>query len=199
MGRRVIDFSQNQGQTPIDEDELSDLKLPHVTTLEELNIWELQNIQKAENWAKKQKNDILTELFVRELHRRMFCDVWKWAGKYRKSNKNIGVDKFVIPTEIKKLLEDVKTWIEFGVYKDDELALRFHHKLVSIHPFPNGNGRHSRLMTDLLVSKKLKIASLTWGNNPFLTSNNLIRKQYISALRLADNGDIQDLIAFAKS
>jgi len=189
-----------EGQTPIDEDELEALKLTHITTVDELNIWELKNIQEAESWAQKQANqDVLDDYYLRKLHKQMFCNVWTWAGKYRTTNKNIGVDKTMVPTEVKKLLDDVKIWIECNTFEAHEIATRFHHGLVSIHPFPNGNGRHARLMTDILISKTPEIRPLTWGCNQDLTVKGDTRSNYIAALRAADQGDITPLIKFTRS
>jgi len=199
MGYKEMNFTYIEGQTPIDEDEASDLKLSHITTLNELNIWESINIQKALDWSLKIKNrEVLDDHFLRELHKKMFEDTWKWAGKYRITNKNIGVDKHLIPIEVRTLLEDTKAWINYKTYPNIELAARFHHRLVSIHPFPNGNGRHSRLMTDIVISKKLELPPLTWGNESLISPGNQ-RKNYLTALRSADKGNIDLLINFLAS
>lgn len=131
------------GATPIDPDEASGLLLPHITNRSELDRWEQDNIAEAEAWALRRKpKDLLSADFLRKLHRRMFGNVWKWAGEFRRSGKKIGIDWRTIRPALKDLLEDAKVWIEFGSYPPDEIAARFHHRLVSIHPFANGNGRH---------------------------------------------------------
>jgi len=189
-----------EGQTPIDEDELEELKLTHITTIAELNIWELKNIQSAEKWASKQSNqDMLNEGYLKSLHKKMFYDVWKWAGKYRLTNKNIGVDKTIVATETRKLLDDVIYWLKHKTYQPLECAVRFHHRLVAIHPFPNGNGRHARLMTDILIEKEDISLPLTWGNNQDLTVVGKSRHRYISALQAADQGNIEPLKQFMQS
>jgi len=194
-----MDFHYNLGQTPIDGDEVADLKLSHISTMDELNTWESRNIREAEQWAFKGRDrKILDDQFLRELHRRMFCDVWGWAGKYRTTNKNIGVDKYTVAIETKKLLEDTAAWIEYQTFESFEVAVRFHHRLVLIHPFPNGNGRHARLMTDVLVSTKLDIPLFTWGSQSLAAPSD-IRRRYIESLRLADQGDMQALMSFVES
>jgi Fic-DOC domain mobile mystery protein B len=149
-----LNLNYIEGQTPIDEDEKEGLKISTISTIAELNEFEQLNIEKAFEWILRRKpaaDKILTEEFVKELHKRMFGDVWKWAGAFRNSNKNIGVDKYQIGTKLRDLLEDCKYWIEHKTYNEDEIAIRFSHRIVSIHPFPNGNGRHSRLIADCLI------------------------------------------------
>jgi Fic-DOC domain mobile mystery protein B len=129
----------------------------------------------------------------------MFCDVWKWAGKYRKTNKNIGVDKQLIAVALRNLIEDTRVWLDCHTFEADELAVRFHHRLVFIHPFPNGNGRHARLMTDVLIAKKLKMPLFTWGSIHGLGAETQTRAAYIHALRAADKGDFGPLIQFVRT
>ncbi len=139
------------GATPIDPDEAEGLLPEHVTTRGELDELEEANIQEGLEWALGRSREVLSEEFVYELHRRMFDSVWAWAGKVRLTDKNIGVDKNIVRTEVRKLIDDALYWRENLVYEPDGLAVRFHYRLVSIHPFPNGNGRHARLMADLLI------------------------------------------------
>lgn len=186
----------NFGNTPIDLNEAAGLRIKHIATQEELNEYEEQNIAKAMAWVGgRKRSDYLSELFIKELHRRMFNEVWEWAGEFRKSNKNIGVDWQTISTELKKLLDDTKYWIEHKAYPWNELVARFHHRLVWIHPFPNGNGRHSRLMTDL-VNRYNGQPELTWGQS---TEKKDVRSRYIAALKRADQGDCRDLVLFIQS
>ena len=197
-----LNINYEPGQTPLDEDEKDGLLIPHISTVEELNEFEQQNIEKAFLWLMKQRSlnaeKILSISFVREVHQRMFSDVWKWAGDFRKTNKNIGVDKFKITETLLNLLKDCAFWIEKGVYTDDEIAILFKHQLVSIHPFANGNGRHSRFMADVLIEYGLHRKPFTWGSAN-LFSESETRSRYISALQAADGGEMQPLIEFARS
>ena len=137
-------------------------------------------------------------MFIEELHIRMFGEVWDWAGRFRKTNKNIGVDKHKISVELRHLLDDCKYWISNEVYPEDEIAIRFKYRMVKIHPFPNGNGRHSRLIADVLAEKVLKQLVFTWGREN-ITRTGETRKSYIDALHAADNGNIAPLLNFARS
>lgn len=198
-----METSQADGATPIDADEADGLIPTHIISRKELDELEEANIQAAVSWARrrvisgKRKTDVLTEDFLYELHRRMFGSVWHWAGEVRRTNTNIGVDKYSVRTEVRKLIEDARYWREHGVYNRDELAVRFHHRLVAIHPFPNGNGRHARLVADLLV-EQAGGERFSWGGG-MLTSTSDLRSQYIAALRDADEGDEKPLVAFARS
>lgn len=190
-----------EGQTPLELEEQLDL-IPNIITREDLNAFEQENILQARAWA-MQKNtsaklDIFNEDFIKLLHKKMYNKVWRWAGKYRKSNKNIGVDFYLMPIEVKKLLDDVKFWLEYNTYCISDLAVIFHHRLVKIHPFANGNGRHARLYADIIVFK-YNGTKLSWGNNDYLYQANQVRNKYILALRAADNGDYNLLLEFARS
>jgi Fic-DOC domain mobile mystery protein B len=191
-------FHYAPGATPLDPDEAVGLIPGHITTQGELNEWEQTNIFEGMQWAARQrKGELLREDFLRELHRRMFGKTWKWAGNFRQSDKNIGVDWRQIPVQLRNLLEDVKVQIEFQSYSPDEIALRFHHRLVWIHLFANGNGRHARLAADLLA-QKLGRPAFTWGCQSLVEANNA-RKTYLAALRAADAHIYDDLIVFARS
>ncbi|NJD19419.1 MAG: mobile mystery protein B [Gemmatimonadetes bacterium] len=185
------------GATPIDPDEAEGLIPEHVVTRGELDELEEANVQEALEWALGRSREVLSEEFVYELHRRMFDSVWAWAGKVRLTDKNIGVDKHIVRTEVRKLIGDALYWRENLVYEPDELAVRFHHRLVSIHPFPNGNGRHARLMADLLV-RQLGGRAFSWGGVS-LTNTSELRTAYIGALHAADKGDVGPLLDFARS
>ena len=190
------------GATPINPDELKDLIPDYISTMGELNQLEQSNIADGFVWAGKQDlDDLLSVTFILKLHENMFKLVWKWAGKIRKSNKNIGVMKENIMTDLAILIGNTKFWIENKTFSHDEIAARFHHRLVQIHVFPNGNGRQARLMTDLLL-RKLGENKFTWGT--LGTHNQLeiegkIRSDYIAALKKADKDDFVDLIKFVKS
>ena len=193
----TVKFDYPPGATPLDADELASLIPGHITTQGELNEWEQLNIAQGESWARKLRKEILNEAFVRQLHKQMFGETWKWAGEFRKSDKNIGVDWLTIGVELKKLLDDAHYQVEHASYPPDEIAVRFHHRLVAIHPFPNGNGRHARLMADLLV-ERLGQPRFSWGSRSLVDASEA-RQKYIAALQAADARDIAPLLAFARS
>ncbi len=191
------------GATPIDPDEADGLIPEHVSTRGELDELEEANIQEGLTWAVqravlgRKRADVLSESFLYELHKRMFGAVWTWAGKVRLTDKNIGVAKHIVRPEVRKLVEDARYWREENVYSHEELAVRFHHRLVSIHPFPNGNGRHARLMADL-IAQQSGLEPFSWGRTS-LTKTSDLQSAYIDALRSADKGDFGPLMAFAQS
>lgn len=190
-----------KGQTPIDEGEKEELKIKTISTWGELDEFEQANVEIALEWSLKTNptyEKILTVGFLKEVHRRMFSEVWGWAGKFRKTNKNIGVDKYQIELELTKLIEDCAFWVANKTYSEDEIALRFKHRLVKIHPFPNGNGRHSRLCADILISKGFKKEIFTWGSKN-LAAQSETRRIYLNAIYEADNGDVKPLLEFART
>lgn len=185
--------------TPLSPEELADL-IPSLATKEELNEWERENILRAREWAVRDRSsaaDVPTDSYVWKLHKRMFDQTWKWAGEYRRTEKNIGIPVYQIREQLATLLGDVRYWIEHSTFPPDEIAVRFHHRLVVIHPFPNGNGRHARLIADILAMK-LSRPSFTWGAAD-LVKRGEARTNYLNAIRAADRGDIQPLIEFARS
>lgn len=191
-----MDYSD--GATPLEYDEMEGLLLTHITTRAELDRWEMDNINRAYQWADRLKHrNILNEDFICLLHKRMFGNVWKWAGQFRKSDKNIGIPWVEIAVELKLLCDDVNAWLEFNTYPPDEFAARFHHRLVYIHPFANGNGRHTRLMADLILEKLFKTPPFTWGG-AILTKQGESRSVYIRALKAADNHDYSLLMKFVR-
>lgn len=195
-----MEFHYALGATPLDPDEVAGLVPTHITTQGDLNAWEQINIIQGARWAARQKKrDLLDEGFIRDLHRQMFDKTWQWAGTFRKTNKNIGVDSTQVAVKLRNLLDNTKYQIENHVFDADEMAVRFHHQLVWIHAFPNGNGRHARLMADLLAMR-LGRQRLTWGGGEAsITTVGKLRDQYLAALRAADQGQFDDLIAFARS
>ncbi len=196
-----LEITYIEGQTPIDEDEKGGLQIKTISTRDELNEFEQYNIEKAVEWTLKRKmklDDILQEKFILEVQRKMFNEVWEWAGKFRNSNKNIGVDKFQISIELRKLIDDCKYWIENSIFHEDEIAIRFKHRLVSIHLFSNGNGRHSRLCADILISHGLGGKIFTWNGSNLIRKGDA-RKKYLHAIMKADQGDYVHLIEFARS
>lgn len=189
-------FEYPDGATPLDPDEIDGLKRRHITTREELNRWEQENIQDAIAWLQsRRKSDILREDFICRLHEKMFGKVWKWAGSFRRTDKNIGVQWTMVPVELKQLLDDTSYWIVNKTYPPGEIACRFHHKLVWIHLFPNGNGRHARMMADLLLEEVFKAAPFTWGGGNLADAGET-RRLYIQALQAADQHDYSPLKRF---
>ncbi len=186
------------GATPLDQDEMDGLKLRHITTRMELDRWEQDNIHDALRWlGRRRASDILTEAFIKTLHQKMFGKVWKWAGTFRRSGKNIGVEWPQISVQIRNLLDDARYWIDHKTYPDDEIAVRFHHKLVWIHAFANGNGRHARLMADVLLQELFHKEPFSW-NIPEVDDPDEVRKRYLLALRAADKNDFSALLGFVK-
>jgi Fic-DOC domain mobile mystery protein B len=194
-----MNFDYPEGATPLDADEAQGLLLSHVTNRTELNRWEQENIAEAEAWAFRRKpRDILTVDFIMRMHKRMFNNVWRWAGIKRNSGKNIGVETWQIEADLRNLCEDCAAWIEYGTYPSDEIAVRFHHRLTAIHPFPNGNGRHARLVTDVLLVHLLGKSRFSWGSGN-LVNVGVCRQQYINSLRAADRHDYSQLLGFVRS
>ena len=191
-------FEEPDSATPLTPEEMRELIPAHIAYRRELNEAEQENIARAEEWAlSRRRRDLLSEKFIKDLHKYMFGDVWRWAGKFRTSQRNSEIDYWLIPTELRQLLDDSQAWIELGTYPADEIAVRLHHRLVRIHPFPNGNGRHARLMADLLVMR-LGRERFSWGRES-LRDRGATRTRYMEALRAADNHDIALLLAFSRA
>lgn len=195
-------FQEPSDATPLPPDQRAALRQPHITTRRDLNVAEEENIAKGLAWAKGRRgfrsNDLLTIEFVRNFHKRLFGDVWKWAGDFRTNDVNIGnVNPGQIAVTLKPMFDDAQHWIEHETYSNDEIAVRLHHRLVEIHPFTNGNGRTSRLMADLLI-EQLGGRPFSWGGASLKNIGEL-REQYIAALKAADNHGITPLMTFARS
>lgn len=189
------------GQTPLSEEELEGLKIPSISTRGELDEFEQLNIEKAIEWTLRLKikpEQLFSEKFILDLHKKMFSDVWKWAGNFRRTEKNIGIRSYKIGMELNQLLGDALYWFQNNTYSKEEIAIRFKHRLVSIHCFPNGNGRHSRLIADLVLIKLFNENHFTWGNSS-LSKATEMREKYIKSLKEADCQNYESLIAFAKS
>ncbi len=185
------------GATSLDPDEIEGVRHKHITTRGELDELEQANIVEGMQWLKKQKNPhVLTETFVCELHKRLFGKVWKWAGNFRRTEKNIGIVPSQLAVQLRQLLDDTNYWIEHGTWSSKELAARFHHRLVYIHLFPNGNGRHARIMADAILTKLLNEPPIDWAGGFRLEQMNQRRDQYIAALRAADRHDLSKLLKF---
>ena len=194
----VMHFEYAQGATPIDPDEALGLIPKHISTQADLNAWEEMNIVEGADWIARQKIiKGLNEGLVRELHSRMFNQTWQWAGTFRKSAKSIGIDWTQISVALKNLLDNTAYQIKNKTMPIDEIVVRFHHQLVLIHAFPNGNGRHARLIADALIVS-LGGKRFSWGGNTSITTPGTTRQNYLSALRAADKGDIAPLMLFAR-
>ena len=190
-------FDQPDNATPLTPEEQRELIPAYIAYRGELNEAEQENIVRAQDWALARRRDPLREKFVTDLHKQMLGDVWRWAGKFRTSERNLGIPFYEISVAVRQLLDDVKAWIEYKSYPPDEIAVRFHHRLVQIHPFPNGNGRHSRLIADLLIMR-LGGERFSWGSANLQDAGDL-RGRYVAALKAADNHDIGPLLTFARS
>jgi Fic-DOC domain mobile mystery protein B len=205
-GRRVLAnphaalFDIEDGQTPLDPDEAVGLKLGWIATRSDLNDAEGANIVSGMRWGNRQIRgkkpaEVATEGFLRALHARMFSDVWRWAGTFRQTERNIGVAPYQIAMQLRQLFDNVAAWQEYGAYSLDMQAVTLHHKLTVIHPFPNGNGRCSRVMADFFLQRHAA-EPFSWGPAPHGAA---VRKRYLEAIRQADAGDMQPLLAFVRS
>lgn len=193
-------FNEPDDATPLTPEEREGLRQNWITLRSELNAAEQDNIVSAATWARRPRQlrlELLDDGFARTLHRRMFGDVWSWAGTYRATERNIGIDAHRIANDTVMMFDDVRYWREHHTYAPDELAVRLHHRLVFIHPFPNGNGRHARLMADLLI-ERVGGEPFSWGGGTLHDVGEL-RAQYVTALRAADNHELGPLLEFARS
>lgn len=196
-----LELKYEDGQTPLNEEEKEGLLLHSITTHGELDEHEQLNIEAAIKWiyhTKFKKDKILTEEFIKTLHKKMFGNVWAWAGEFRKSEKNIGVKWTIIEIELKKLFDDTNYWVENKTYSPDEIAIRFKHRLVNIHCFPNGNGRHSRIMADIIIESIFGGKIFSWHQSNMVKADET-RKEYIRSIREGDKGDIAPLLKFARN
>ncbi len=193
-------FLEPEDATPLRPGERADLLQTWITHRRDLNVAEAANIASAARWVRRRRReptDVLAEPFVRTLHKRMFDEVWRWAGQYRLSERNIGIEAHRIPQEVASLLDDGRFWVANETFPRDEIAIRLHHRLVQVHPFPNGNGRHARLLVDILV-ESLGGSAFSWGGGG-LADAGAVRMRYITALRAADAHDIDPLLRFARA
>ncbi len=195
-----LELKYEEGQTALDEEEKEGLLISSITTREELDEFEQQNIEKAIEWTlgrKFKQEKIITEEFVCELHYKMFSDVWKWAGDFRHTNKNLGGDWKQIGIRLKQLNDDCLFWIQKEVYSGEDIAIRYKHQIVSIHCFSNGNGRHSRLIADIIVNHIFKKPIFSWGGSS-INKKGEARSKYLKAVKEADNGNMKLLLEFAR-
>jgi len=185
------------GATPLDPNELGGLKHRHVTTQAELDELEQANITSGLLWlSRTRRKDIFSEGFAIELHRQLFGQVWNWAGTFRTTGKNIGVEPAQIGSQLRVVLDDARYWADKGTYVPREAAVRLHHRIVLVHPFANGNGRHARILADAMLEKIYKVDPIDWTAGSDLQKMNERRAGYIAALKAADRHDITPLLAF---
>ena len=196
----MTEFEGSEGETPLDPDEIEGLKFDHITTRGELDELEQANITEGLRWLSRRRGgDILTDRFIRTLHKRLFGEVWGWAGTYRLREKNIGIDPFQIAMQMRIHLDNARFWVEYDTYDPLEAGARFHHRMVQIHPFPNGNGRHARIATDIFLQDYFDHAPIEWASGFDLDADNARRDAYIAALRAADAGDFGPILKFVRS
>jgi len=187
------------GQSHLDQEEIAGLKIAGIKDWSEILTSESKSIAKVVIWTEKNQfttEKIFTELFIREIHKRMFGDVWQWAGKYRLSNKTMGVEKSLISKELKQLFNNIKFWIESESYNADEITIRFIHRLMQIQCFPDGNARHAKLMADIVIENVFNGDIFTWGES--LDDPKLQREKLLDALKKADKGRMEDLVKLAR-
>lgn len=195
-----LEFDPSPGQTPLNDEDIKGLLIPSVSTQGALNELEQKNIEKAILWSLGRRfdsNKIFSEKFIKQLHLKMFGDVWKWAGEFRKTNTNIGVNYPLVSLQLRMLVDDARFWLKHQIYEPDEFTLCFKHRLVAIHCFPNGNGRHSRLVADIIITNIFGKPEFTWGSANIIQQGEA-RKLYIKALQAADQHDMSPLLAFAR-
>jgi Fic-DOC domain mobile mystery protein B len=194
-------FDEPEDATPLEPSERQGLLQSWIISRGDLNEAEQANIAEAMTWLRRSRKrtpeEIVDPEFGMLLHARMFGDVWEWAGQYRQTERNIGVAAYRIAMDVRQLADDARYWIAHAVYGDDELAIRFHHRLVAIHPFPNGNGRLTRLLADVLITR-LGGRPFSWGGG-HIGDMGAIRQRYVAALRAADAHDLSALLDFARS
>lgn len=193
-------FQEPDDATPLDPALRGDLLQTWITTRADLNEAEEENILDGADWARGRRGGaeaLLTEDFSKSLHEQMFGDVWKWAGSYRHNELNIGIAPHLVPAEMPVMFDNARFWVENNTFPPDEIAVRLHHRLTQIHGFPNGNGRHARMMADLLI-EKLGGKPFSWGSGSIHDTGTL-RTTYINALKAADNHDFAPLLAFARA
>jgi Fic-DOC domain mobile mystery protein B len=192
-------FHAPDDATPLDPGQRDGLLQSWITDRRDLNAAEQDNIVKGAAWARRRRGAaaaMLTDGFVRTLHKQMFGEVWKWGGAYRQNELNIGIAPHRVAAEMPAMLSDVRFWVENKTYPPDEIAARLHHRLTRIHAFPNGNGRHARMMADLLI-ERLGGQPFSWGGGS-LKDVGTLRSQYVAALKAADNHDMGPLMTFVR-
>lgn len=194
----IKDLKYLPGATPLDQNELNGLKHKQITTQGELNELEQANIQSGLLWLERQRGNVLTDDFALKLHEHLLGDVWEWAGSFRRTGKNIGIDPIQIPIALRTLMDDAQSWVQYKTYDPIEAAVRLHHRLVKIHLFPNGNGRHARIMADAMLERVYRVPPIDWAGGHDLQKMNERRNEYIAALKAADQENIGPLMKFVE-
>ena len=187
----------DEANTPLTSEEREQLIPSYITLRHELNEAEQKNIGNALIWLRRRRREVLDQAFLNSLHKQMFGEVWQWAGRYRTTARNIGIDAYRIPVELGQAIDNTRYWVAHETFPPDEIALRFSHRIVSIHPFPNGNGRFSRLVGDLLANQ-MGQPEFTWGRMSLVAASDL-RREYVRALQAADKQDLLPLLRFARA
>ncbi len=189
---------QPEGATPIDD--VSGL-LVDITTRGELNDAEGLNILTATDWIDKGRiDDLFTVQFYRELHTKMYDQVWSWAGALRSQTGQTthpGSRPEAVDLDLGRVAMEFHC--EWEALNDNSHLLpfisRYHHALVLVHPFNNGNGRWSRLAADAVIQRLAGRPPLTWATDTLVVDSDE-RKEYIAALQAADTGDFQPLLDY---
>lgn len=197
----TLELEEPACATPLTPNELLGLKAKHIATRGELNELEGENIIQGLTWLDRRPKsyDLFTDAAMRTIHKRLFGEVWDWAGVYRLTEKNIGVPFWRISTELRTCLDDARYWRDNNSFDPHEATARLHHRLVWIHPFANGNGRWARIMADAYLAQIDRNIFLDWSGGGTLNSDSTHRAAYIAALRAADQHDFVPLVAFVKS
>lgn len=200
--KKVNDETQPGGATP--GDDTSGLIQTHLTSRGARNAAELDSISQAYNKhiyrARKKKSgaEWLTDEFLCKVHRDMFGSIWTWAGKHRTEQINIGKEWHLIPEQTRILCENFRSWdADQSTMQTIEIAARLQNGLTRIHPFKNGNGRHARLITDIFFHSRGHPLP-KWPQIHLEAQGDVIREQYIAAMRAADQGEFGELIDFSK-
>jgi len=190
------------GATPLTHEDLQGLKIPSVKTHGELNEVQAANIIRGQEWALRSRlarlPAMLSDAFLQRLHVAMFGEVWKWAGQYRQRDTNIGVSVHAIQPQLRQVYDEARGWLDYKSYSPDEFAIRLHYRIVAVHPFANGNGRHARMLAHVVMVRHFGMEPLSWGGS-LLRGADANRKAYIDALIAADRRDMAPLLAFARS
>lgn len=190
------------GATPLSEEDLEGLRIPSITTHGELNEAEAANIIRGQDWALRTRRarlaDMLSHTFLQRLHEAMLGELWTWAGEYRGRDTRIGVPHPQVPESLHTVLEDARTGLKHTTYSPEEFAIRLHYRIVTVHPFRNGNGRHARMVGDVALIRHFNRPAFPWGRSPIRTAD-AVRQAYRDAVVAADHHDFLPLLAFATS
>jgi Fic-DOC domain mobile mystery protein B len=194
-------FNQPAGASPISDEQAEGLKQTWVSTQEDLNAVEEKNFSRGRDWlfkSKREANDISRIEFLCTLHKKMLGEVYSWAGEIRRNQTNIGIESHQIRTSVENLRRDLLSWIDNQSHTEEEIAIKYHFRLVQIHPFLNGNGRLSRFLADFLNEKYFENEPFSWGRKNLILKGEA-RSSYLRALKDADQENLMPLIEFARS